>query len=474
LLFEKLNLDLIFDNNFDLKELAKYRVLPIYFDTFTICFLTDSLEHGSISSYYSNKLHKSIECKVIHKIDFVKLFDIFVSSCKLYRNYQQKNIIDNVFDYILEKAIDINCSDIHIESFDNIFLIRFRIDGILTEAFIIHEELFQSLSHKIKLISNLDIVTKFVAQDARFTKNIKNNSYDFRVSILPLLYKESIVIRILNKLQSILTIDELGLNSYSENLLKKAISQMHGLVLITGPTGSGKTTTLYSVLNHIKSMEKKIITIEDPIEYRLDYIVQTQVNKKHDFNFNSALKGILRHDPDILMIGEIRDQESVKIAVQSSQTGHLILSTMHTNGAIETIIRLQQLGIENFLIIHALLFVQFQKLIRILCTNCKQKKRVDKEFLKYNHSNKSYVYKPIGCKKCFNSGYIGRKVVCETILIDEHIKKLILNNASYSEYVKYLKIKNFKTIFEDALEQYFQGVTSLEEVIKIDSIKYEL
>jgi general secretion pathway protein E len=472
LLFQKLNPNLVFSNNFNLKELATYRVIPIYVDTFSIKFLTCLNDTIDNKNKLFDRFQKNIELETLSKIDFKKLFDIFRISNNIFVEFLLNDDINIIFDTIFKNAIQSNCSDIHIENFKSIFLLRFRIDGILNERFIINLKIFNSILSKIKLLSNLDLVNKFKPLDSRFSKVINNKSYDFRVSIIPSSNHQSVVIRILDKSNMIINLDKLGINEYSLKLIKNTILQTTGLILFTGPTGSGKTTTLYSILNKINNMEKKIITIEDPVEYDFENIMQTQINHKHEFTFNNALKSILRHDPDILMIGEMRDNESIKLAIQTAMTGHLILSTLHSNGAIDTIIRLQELGIDNFIIIHTLLLVQFQRLIRILCPDCKEETNIDIS-LNIENNNKK-VFKPIGCHKCFNSGYLGRKMVCETIFIDEEIKKLIIQNASSNDYLKYIKTKGFKTIFEDALDSYLIGITSIEEVLKIRKLSYEI
>jgi general secretion pathway protein E len=465
---EKLNLDLVFEDNKSFDVLIKNQLIPVVNDTFSTKVLisknNNSFNPKSLLSTYK----KNIETIKIDDFEFNRLLEIFSLSIYIYQSHKNETL--DIFHFLLQESIKAKASDVHLEPYENLFIVRFRIDGTLYEKFILNELSFNYLNHKIKIASNLDLVTTFVALDSRFSRSINNISYDFRVSVLPMLDSCSIVLRILDKYRMLISLDKLGINKQNLFLIKRALNNLSGLILIAGPTGSGKTTTLYSILDQIKNSEKKIITIEDPIEYKIDNIVQTQVHRKQNFNFTNALRGILRHDPDVLMIGEIRDKDSVEIALNSALTGHLIFSTIHTNSAIETLVRLQQLGIDNFLIIHTLSLVHFQRLIRVLCPKCKkQTKQQKSKYIKKEYK----VYSSSGCQNCSNTGFISRKVVSETIYIDEGLKELILLNSSKSIYLKYLKSKSFKTIFEDALNCYLKGLTSIEEIMKIDYIQYE-
>lgn len=347
-------------------------------------------------------------------------------------------------------AILFRSSDIHLESLKKAIVIRFRIDGMLIQFFRFHEELYPVISSSVKLFTSLDISQKRLPQNGRFSQNLEDENFDFRVSILPTISGESIVIRILDNQKAFQTLQNIG---FSEDVYKSTIKNIHsshGMILITGATGSGKTTTMYSILNELDKKQKKIITIEDPIEYNIDGVMQVQINNEIGLDYEVVLKNILRQDPDVIMIGEIRDEIALRIAIQASLTGHLVIATLHTNDAIKTINRLLDLNAKPYLIASILRLIVSQKLIKVLCNNCKRKYILDE----------IEIYKSVGCIKCNFSGYEGRSIVTEHLEIDDMIEKMINNNDDISKIALYA---NYKSIRDNIYSKVLDGTTSLEE-----------
>jgi general secretion pathway protein E len=371
------------------------------------------------------------------------------------------------------QAIKKNASDIHIETHENFGLIRFRIDGVLITQAKIQKKLTELVINRIKVISNLDISEKRIPQDGRTQIKIANKTTDIRVSIIPTYFGEKAVMRILMESEDIPSLKELGFNEEITTGFKELLEHSYGMILVTGPTGSGKSTTLHSFLQTISTPEKNIITVEDPVEYKADNINQIQVNNKVGLTFAKALRSILRQDPDIIMVGEIRDKETASIAIQAALTGHLMLSTLHTNNAAATITRLMDMGIEPFLISSSLIGILSQRLVRRLC-DCKEidndtselQKIINKEPLLQKYEIKT-IYKAKGCAKCNFTGYKGRKAVGELFIMNDEIKSLIANKTNDIE-LKQAMIKNgMKTLKEAIFEEVINGTTSLKEAIRV-------
>lgn len=380
-----------------------------------------------------------------------KLFTLANHSLE-YTNKQSENsyiieFMNHLFSYSIKNSV----SDIHFETLDKSVIIRVRIDGELNQIFRFQIELYPLISAIVKYFGNLDISQRRLPLNGRLTQDIDGKNYDMRISTLPTIHGESIVLRILDNRSIKKDIDIIGFDTYSLNSIKKAISLTQGLVLVTGPTGSGKTTSLYSMLNCVNTKNKKIITIEDPVEYKIDGVMQVNINNEIDLNYHEVLKNILRQDPDILLIGEIRDSESLQIAIQASLTGHLVLATLHTNSAVETLTRLLDLKAEPYLIATTLKMILSQRLVRILCNECKVK---DKEGLYYVQT---------GCKKCNYTGYINRQVVSEVLDIDDTISQLIVESNNLQDIKKHLKQKEYKTIKENTMRLVDNGLTTIEE-----------
>ena len=384
--------------------------------------------------------------------------------------------IDDFVDFILQDAISKRCTDLHIEPQKLNFLIRGRIDGVLSELFSFDKDIYAPLVSKIKLLASLDISEKRKPQDGRFSKEYNGQSYDFRVSTAPILYGESVVIRILDQSKILLKMNQLGMSEHNLKRFEYLIHLPYGMVFVTGPTGSGKTTTLYAALNELKGPERKIITVEDPIEYELPLTQQIPVNYKIGLTFASVIKNILRQDPDVIMIGEVRDSDTLKTSIQAALTGHLVLATLHTNDAISTITRLIQMGAESYMVGETLLGAVAQRLIRKICPHCKRPYKPDRdELLKINKYLKEEItfYKGSGCKYCNFTGYIGREMISEVLIITEDIANLIIEGKDRISILNLAKSHGFVTMIEDAVEKLKKGITTIEEVlrvVKVDSI----
>ncbi len=365
------------------------------------------------------------------------------------------------------QAIKKKSSDIHIEMHEFKGEVRYRIDGVLTKHIELDKNIMSLVISRIKVISNLDISEKRVPQDGRTQIKISGKTLDIRVSILPTFYGERVVMRILMQSEDILSIQELGFSEHIQNDLKGILENSYGMVLVTGPTGSGKSTTLHSLLHQVVSSEKNIITVEDPVEYKSNKFSQIQVNEKVGLTFSSGLRSILRQDPDIIMVGEIRDQETASIAVQSALTGHLLFSTLHTNRASATVTRLIDMGVEKFLISSSLLAVLAQRLVRKLCNECKEIDTSEGSHKVINFDKDSMIYKAKGCKKCNFTGYTGRVAVGELFKITDDVREYLKENVDDVELLKLAKENGMITIEEQLLELLKKGDTSVSEVIRI-------
>ena len=372
---------------------------------------------------------------------------------------------------IISQAIKSRASDIHFEPYEDHIAIRFRIDGILKEILRQDSKIASVLISRIKIISGLDISERRLPQDGRVSLSLGDKSVDVRVSSLPSSYGERIVLRILDKQAAQINIDDLGLPSKILANYKTSLKNPEGIILFTGPTGSGKTTTLYAGLRYLSDSSQNILTVEDPIEYTLNGIGQTQVNNKTGYTFAKGLRAILRQDPDIVMVGEMRDIETAQIGIQSSLTGHLVLSTVHTNSAVAAITRLRDMGIESFLLASSLRTIISQRLVRRLCPHCKTK---DKPSIKsidiFGLDKNKSVYSAKGCDECNHTGYQGRIAIAECIQIDKTLKDFIHNNASENEISEYV-FKDNQSIDQASVDLITSGVTSCEEIIRINNIQ---
>ena len=375
-----------------------------------------------------------------------------------------------LIEMIVSQSIKMRGSDIHIEPTENNCVVRTRIDGMLAEIFIFDKDIYPPLVSRLKLLSNMDIAERRKPQDGRFSMKISGREYDFRISTLPIINGESTVMRILDKSKVIISLEKLGMHPDSFKKFNNAMSAPYGIILVTGPTGSGKSTTLYAALNDIKSVDTKVITVEDPVEYQVNLIQQVQVNEKAGLTFASALRSILRQDPDIIMIGEIRDQETLRIAIQAALTGHLVFSTLHTNDAVSAIPRIVDMGIEAYLISGALIAVEAQRLVRKLCPHCKQPTNLPKSMLdqlKEFLPEKYTFFKAVGCDQCGQTGYMGREMISEILPITDKMQSLIANGGSKDDMRALAKEEGFIDMFEDGVIRAARGVTSIEEIYRV-------
>ena len=376
----------------------------------------------------------------------------------------RENVSSNkgIFSIFLE-AIKFSASDIHIEALTNKIRIRYRINGILKEVAEIDKSFLSSIVSKLKILSSLDIVEKRKPQDGRFSLKYKGREIDFRTSIMPTMNGEKIVIRILDKFNYNFTLEDLYLSEQNKRIFYKAINQNNGIILVNGPTGSGKSSTLYSILKYKNREEVNISTVEDPIEYQIEGINQVQCRNEIGLGFATILRALLRQDPDILMVGEIRDKETAEIVVKASLTGHLVFSTLHSNDSLGCINRLVNLGIDSYLLSLVLQMVVSQRLVRKLCPHCKKEDLDYKEKLKsLNLTEEKYknvkFYTSAGCEKCMGTGYIGRLPIFEIIYFDDILKDMLAQKKEIKQ--------NFKTLLDDAMDKAKEGLTSLDEIMR--------
>ena len=366
------------------------------------------------------------------------------------------------------QAIKKKASDIHIEVQEKKGEVRFRINGMLIKNVDLDKKVVNLIISRIKVISNLDISEKRIPQDGRTQIKISGEILDVRVSILPTFYGERVVMRLLMQSSQIPQIDELGFNTTLVKDVQKLLRASHGIILVTGPTGSGKTTSLHSFLREVEEPYKNLITVEDPVEYKSDKIAQIQVNEKVGLTFASALRSILRQDPDVIMIGEIRDEETADIAVRAALTGHLVFSTLHTNSAAATISRLADMGVEPFLISSSLLGILAQRLVRILCQECKEEDLLAENFIRDYHLERgAKIYKSVGCKHCNYSGYAGRRSIGELLVMDDKVRDLLKETTDEHTIKNTLQKEGFITISQQLREMLLAGETSLDEAVRI-------
>ncbi|VTQ54710.1 general secretion pathway protein E (Type II traffic warden ATPase)(cholera toxin secretion protein EpsE) [Campylobacter jejuni] len=376
--------------------------------------------------------------------------------------------IIRLINAMLGEAIKLEASDVHIETYEKHLTIRFRIDGMLRDILQPQRKLAAVLVSRIKVMAKLDIAEKRVPQDGRIGLRIGGRAVDVRVSTMPSSYGERVVLRLLDKNTVRLELEQLGITAAGCDVLSALVRKPHGIILVTGPTGSGKSTTLYAALSEINSRERNILTVEDPIEYDLDGTGQTQVNPKVGMTFARGLRAILRQDPDVVMVGEIRDTETAQIAVQASLTGHLVLSTLHTNTASGAITRLRDMGIEPFLLSTSLLAVVAQRLVRVLCPHCKTASQLsEQQRARYGFSaDCRQLYLPGGCVRCNFTGYKGRTGIYELAIVDESVRRAIHSEAAEQEIERLLRMST-PGIRQDGLDKVLMGVTSLEEVLRV-------
>jgi general secretion pathway protein E len=484
---DSIDMDYKLTEKISLSQLKKYKALPVSEDdmSITIAF-SDPLDIQAQESLQRLFPRKPIKIAVATKKQIesylfkVELKDSVKGLVKKIRDelnsinsideQQEASSILLLIDVILDACIKNRASDVHIEPTEKNCVVRTRIDGKLVEIFIFEKDIYPPLASRLKLLSNLDIAEKRKPQDGRFSTMISSKEYDFRISTLPVLYGESIVMRVLDKQKALVKLEDAGMDSISYQKFLKALKTPYGIILVTGPTGSGKTTTLYGALNELRNIEDKVITVEDPVEYRMNLIQQVQVNPKVGLTFATALRSILRQDPDKIMIGEIRDSETLEIAVKAALTGHLVISTLHTNDSISAITRMVDMGVAPYLISGSLVAIQAQRLVRKLCIHCKTEDKVSlsvieefKQLVPFD--SKFYIGK--GCKECNGTGYMGREMICEVLVVDEKMSSLIAKGASIETLHTQAVEDGFIGIFENGIDKALNGITSLEEVLRV-------
>ncbi|MCX8027918.1 MAG: type II secretion system ATPase GspE [Thermodesulfovibrionales bacterium] len=403
--------------------------------------------------------------------DFTSVATEFESPKDILELTEEAPII-RLLNALIQQAIKDRASDIHIEPYETELEVRFRIDGILTKVLTPPKIIKDALISRVKIMAGLDIAEKRLPQDGRIRLLSGGRDIDIRVSIVPTSHGERAVLRLLDRQQGLKGLWELGLSDTNCKILEDLIKRPNGIILVTGPTGSGKTTTLYALLNRIEKDIKNIITVEDPIEYQLKGVGQIQVNPRIGLTFASGLRSILRQDPDVIMVGEIRDLETAEIAIQASLTGHLVFSTLHTNDSASTITRLLDMNIEPFLIASSLTAVLAQRLVRTICPSCKQQYAPMIEEIRYFDEAPPLLYKGKGCNACKMTGYIGRTGIFELLLIDNELRRLITSHKDANTIKEYCVSVGMVTLFQDGLDKVRQGVTTLEEVLRVSLRDY--
>ena len=431
----------------------------------------------AIDQYYGETTHEAIEELMedlkTHDLEIISLGqgEEKVDSERLFKIVEEAPVV-KLTNMILENGIKARSSDILIEPMEDSVRIRYRVDGVLEEAETLPKSAHESIVSRIKVMSELNIAERRLPQDGRFKLQINNNYVDFRVSVLPSSKGEKVALRILDKSQAMLDIEKLGFSEDALVRIKKCASRPHGMILICGPTGSGKTTTLYSLMKYVHTSEKNLVTVEDPVEYQIEGINQVTARPDVGLTFASALRSILRQDPDVIMIGEIRDFQTVDIAIKSALTGHLVLSTLHTTTAPGSVVRLINMGCEPFLISASLVSIIAQRLIRKLCPKCREKYTplealcvrlgIDAKKAK----NVSF-YRAKGCNACLNTGYSGRVGICEVLVMTPAVRSLVLKRARENEVKQVARNEGMMTLREDGISKVLAGQTSLEEILRV-------
>ncbi len=431
---------------------------------------------GAFDAYYSESAHM----EEFFEMDDADADSIQVSTEVEEETDEAKSLgerapVIRMVNLILQEAIKRRASDIHFEPYQNRFRIRYRIDGILREAFTPPKQMYTALLARLKIVSDLDITEKRLPQDGRFRAKLESKEIDFRVSLLPTSYGEKAVLRVLDKSALSVGLANLGFTKDSEEKFQEATKRPYGMVLVTGPTGSGKSTTLYAILNIMNTHDRNIMTIEDPVEYQVKGITQTQVNPEIGLTFSMGLRALLRQSPDIILVGEIRDAETADIAVKAALTGHLLFSTLHTNNAASTVTRLVDMGIEPFLIASSLVATTAQRLLRRICMQCREESEIPSEVLDRLKITRDQIkgiksFHGRGCSACNQTGYKGRIATMEIMVVDEQIQQMIIDLAPSNELERVSREKGMKTLFENAFLTFKAGHTTLEDVLRVMSV----
>ncbi|PZM83602.1 hypothetical protein DLH72_03595 [Candidatus Gracilibacteria bacterium] len=415
---------------------------------------------------------KNEEKKIYYSERFKKIEEQVKKSLKLQKT-------DDALRDITIGALILGSSDIHYEVFEKYIVVRFRIDGILVDIFFLEPREYKLILERLKYASGLKLNITSIPQDGKYSMKIENKDVDVRISTLPVGKSENVVTRILDNTNTVIDFEKLGFFWTTKRFLEKAISKKNGMILITGPTGSGKTTTLYTILSKLNTRDKKLITLEDPIEYKMDGVIQSEVDESKGFTFQNGLKALLRQDPDIVMVGEIRDYDTLETATQASLTGHLVLSTLHTKSAADSLDRIINMGLKPYIIASALDTIIAQRLVRRICPHCKaEKEKTFEEQMLIESMMKDIgmspmqakgvkLYEGTGCEHCNHSGYLGRLGIYEIITLNEELKSLIRQEASVEEIIREARKGDFISMKEDGILKTIRGYTTIEEILRV-------
>lgn len=469
---EDIEIPLEVQNTVNAEQAWHYHVIPYSLKEDNLYFLID------VKNEKKAIIKEELELITAKNIVFSEIeYNLIIQFLSKYYRRQKNNLNkkenvtykpDDFLNNLISEAKDIGSSDIHIEIYEEKCRVRFRIDGLLVERYNVPKTDYPSLVNKIKIKANLDIAEKRLPQDGRIFFEFNDLRFDIRVSVLPTLHGEKLVLRLLNKDSANIDIQNLGFSENELNAYLEGIKKPNGIILISGPTGSGKTTTLYATLKILNKERNNVLTIEDPIEYTLDGVNQVQLKESIGLTFSSALRTFLRQDPDVIMVGEIRDGDTAQIAIRAALTGHLVLSTIHTNSAWGTISRLLDMGVAPYLLANTLNSSVAQRLVRVLCKNCKQKKIFNNSLLPPKFKpfyDLDFYFDPMGCDECYHTGYKGRKAIYEVIPIDFELSEAIKNGEFSVE--KLLEEREIKTLSRNAFDLIAEGITSIEEAYPI-------
>ena len=429
----------------------------------TICLATEESIKNAISYYYS-EVKARFAADIANQSTNIPLID----DEEIYNSEDDDTPVVKLLNSLLTKGFSSNVSDIHVEPFENETLVRMRIDGMLIESMKLQKNIHNALVVRTKILANLDISEKRVPQDGHFVITINGEKMNLRVSIVPTVHGEKIVLRYLNSNTPIEYASHFGMREEKYKMMIDMMGNPNGIIYVTGPTGSGKTTTLYMIMEKLAQRNVNILTIEDPVEKTLNHINQMQVNNVAGLTFEAGLRAILRQDPDIIMVGETRDAETASISVRAAITGHLVVSTLHTNDAVSTIVRLEDMGIEPYMVSNSVVGIVAQRLVKKVCPHCAKKVATTEDDKRILKRDIPYVYQSVGCPACHQTGYKGRIAVHEMILIDRNIKKMISEHREIDDIYDYVKKnQNFTSLFDESLSLVEEGKTTVEELLKI-------
>ncbi len=486
----------IFEEQVSTKFLKEAKALPIFEDTVSVTLALVNPLDQYIANAFRALTNREVILVVAAKEDFNAAYerlygtgksamgqivdgietvenDDFGSDIQHLKDLASEAPVIRLVGLIMRRALETRASDIHIEPFENRLFVRYRIDGVIHEQESPPRKLTAAIISRIKIMANLDIAERRLPQDGRIRIRIAGKEIDLRVSTVPTMHGESVVMRILDKGGVPLDFETLGFDPDIQKTITELLLRPHGILLVTGPTGSGKTTTLYTALQALNTPDKKILTVEDPVEYQLEGVNQIQVKSQIGLTFANALRSIVRQDPDVIMIGEIRDLETAQIAVQSALTGHLVLSTLHTNDAASTINRLLDMGMEDYLLTSTIIGIQAQRLVRTLCQKCRESytalPEVVEEFrlFRFTAAPEVILYRPIGCPDCAGTGFTGRVSIMEIMLMSDAIRSLIMRHANSGEIQQAAIADGMLTMYDNGLRKVLAGITTIEEVLRV-------